>query len=339
MDLLADDFCPSEESLLRLLEADAPAEERESLLLHLDTCSGCRMAVVETTRVAARKPSLCTLAVGEILLGRYQIRRFIARGGMGEVYEATDLRSGERVALKTLAATLLDDAGAIVRFQGEARLASRISHPNLSRLLDFGTHHQEGAAGEAQPVAFLTMEFLEGPTLGQRLTSEGPLDEREVLGLMRQILAALGAIHQAGVVHRDLKSDNVLLVSGRAVVMDLGLARALDGSVLTTLPHLLNVVGTLDCMAPEQIEGEPVGRAADLYAAGVLMFELLTGKRPFLKVPLAVRLGRPAPLPSSLRPGLAPEWDRIVGRCLMRRPQDRYAAVAELVDALGRVMS
>jgi serine/threonine protein kinase len=340
---LQDEFCPSEEALLRLLDSQAPPDEREPLLRHLDGCSGCRLAVAETTRLNTRfqRSALCVFGPGEVLAERYRVERFIARGGMGEVYEATDLASGGRVAVKTLAAALLDDPGAAVRFAGEVRLAGRVSHPNLSRLLDFGVHHQLGPAGEAQPVSFLVMELLEGVSVTQRLLLRGPLTGEEVTALMRQVLAAVAAIHRAGIIHRDLKGDNVLLVPGpegeRAVVMDLGLARALDGSVLTTLPHLMAVVGTADCMAPEQIEGQPVGRAADVYALGLLLFEMLTARRPFPRLSPALRIARPAPLPSSLVPALSPEWDRVVVRCLARRPQDRFASVEELWAALARV--
>jgi serine/threonine protein kinase len=121
------------------------------------------------------------------------------------------------------------------------------------------------------------------------------------------------------------------------VVMDLGLARALDGSVLTTLPHLMAVVGTVDCMAPEQIEGHPVTRAADVFGLGVLLFEMLTARRPFPRISPVARIGRPPPLPSSLVPGLSGEWDGVVVRCLARRPQDRFAGIPELGAALSAV--
>jgi serine/threonine protein kinase len=346
-----DEGCPPEEQLLRLLQPEAAAEEREQILLHLDVCPGCRLAVAESTRgggAAARPATLATLAPGEVLLGRYQIQRFIARGGMGEVYAAIDRQGAEIdrhgaeiVALKTLSATFLDDEAALFRFQGEARLARRVRHRNVCRLLDFGIHEQEGFAGERQAISFLTMELLEGVTLGRRIAARGPHPAAEIVDLLQQIAAGLGAIHQAGIVHRDLKTDNVFLVPDgdreRAVLMDFGLARALDGTVLTTLPHLLvGMVGTIDCMAPEQIEGGAVGPAADVYALGVLLFELLTGKRPFARLTPAARLLRPPPLPSTLVPGLARGWDQVVLRCLARRPEDRFPGLGDLLDALPR---
>lgn len=347
-----DDFCPSEEELVRLLGATADPGEREKLLLHVDVCPGCRLAIAETTRALANEPvhgrtgatGPCTLGLGERLLGRYEIRRFIARGGMGEVYEAVDMKTEHRVALKTLAATALDDASAALRFEGEARLARMVTHPNVCRILDFGIHRQNDHAGESHAVSFFTMEYLEGETLAHRIGAQGPLSGAAAMPLVHSILAGLSAIHDAGIVHRDLKSENVFLVADaagteRAILMDFGLARALDGSVLTTLPHvLLGLVGTIDCMAPEQIEGATrVGPPADIYAMGVLLFEILTGRRPFSKMSPAVRLTRPAPLPSSLVPNLDRAWDSVITRCLARRPEDRFATLAALRAALPTI--
>jgi serine/threonine protein kinase len=336
-----DDFCPPEETLLRLLDSDGDPGEREGLLAHLDACSGCRLAVAEITR-ASSGPSLTaraglhTLAAGERVVDRYEIRRFIARGGMGEVYEAIDLRDGQPLALKTMAATVLDDDDAAFRLRGEARLAGRVSHPNVCRILDFGVHDQ-GVTG-AEPIPFLTMELLQGVTLTRRLAGRGPLCPEAVAPLMAQIVGGLGAIHAAGIVHRDLKSENVFLVPAphgeRAILMDFGLARVLDGSVLTTMPHLsLALMGTLECMAPEQIEGAKVGPAADIYALGVLLFELLTARRPFRKMSPAIRLTSPPPLPSGIAAALA-GWDPVVARCLARRPEERFARPEDVLAAL-----
>jgi serine/threonine protein kinase len=339
----SDDFCPPEETLLRLLDSDGDPDEREGLLAHLDSCSGCRLAIVEITRAKggqspAAQAGLHTLAPGERVVGRYEIRRFIARGGMGEVYEAIDLQGGQRLALKTMAATVLDDDDAAFRLRGEARLAGRVNHPNVCRILDSGIHDQRGTVPDSEPIPFLTMELLEGVTLTRRIAGRGALAIEAVAPLMGQIVAGLGAIHAAGIVHRDLKSENVFLIPApegeRAILMDFGLARALDGSVLTTMPHLsLALMGTLECMAPEQIDGAKVGPAADIYALGVLLFELLTGKRPFRKVSPAVRLTSPPPLPSAIAPVLA-HWDPVVARCLARRPEDRFARPADVLAAL-----
>jgi serine/threonine protein kinase len=341
--------CPSEEELLVHLAAPGAPGESEKLLAHFDECASCRLAVAEATRARA-VPSgqwaapaaigIRTLSVGERVLGRYEVRRFIARGGMGEVYEAFDLLLDERVALKTLASTVLDDDRAAFRFKGEVRLARKVTHPNVCRILEFGVHSRPHL-NEEESVPFLTMDFLSGETLAQRIMTRGAYPPADALPVLRQILAGLKAIHDAGIVHRDLKSENVFLVTDahgeeRVVLMDFGLARAVDGSVPTTMPHrLAGLAGTIDCMAPEQIHGgAPVGQAADVFAVGVLIYELLSGKRPFVRVPPWQRLTEPAPRLASAAPHLHRTWDAVVRRCLERKPEDRFPNLGELLAAL-----
>ncbi len=332
--------CPSEDRLLAYVTHGRDADQ---LLGHLDGCDDCRQLMAAVVRGFAPAPpgahaaagAVDTLSAGERLLDRYQIRRFIARGGMGEVYEAFDELLDERVALKTLACTALDDPRAALRFRAEARLARRVTHPNVCRILEYGVH------ARPEPISFLTMEYLEGETLRARVARRGGLPEAEALPLARQVLAGLAAIHGAGIVHRDLKSENVFLVPDgrggeRAVLMDFGLARALDGSIVSTWPRTRALAGTLDCMAPEQIEGKPLGVAADVFACGVLLFELLTGRRPFVGLPPATRLRAVAPAPSTLAPALGTRWDAVIARCLALRPSERHADAAALADALPR---
>jgi serine/threonine protein kinase len=341
--------CPSEEDLLVHLSAANPASS--GILAHIDGCAPCRMLVAEASRAlalergparpSAERSGRHTLSPGEKVLERYEIRRFIARGGMGEVYEAFDPLLDETVALKTLAPTVLDDDRAALRFKGEARLARRVTHPNVCRILEFGLHVRHSAADQAESIPFLTMEFLSGETLATRLARRGRYLPEEALPLVLQILAGLEAIHRAGIVHRDLKSENVFLVidprgGERVVLMDFGLARALDGSVLTTWPHLApGIAGTIECMAPEQIQGSRVGPPADIYAMGVLLFELLGGRRPFAKVPPSVRLLNEAPRLSTIALRVTRSWDRAVATCLERRPEDRFSSVAALLAALA----
>jgi serine/threonine protein kinase len=348
--VIALEGCPSEEELLMHLAAPGAEADSERMLAHFDVCAACRLAVAEATRaLAAPGPpaaqqalGIRTLSLGERVLGRYEIRRFIARGGMGEVYEAFDLLLDERVALKTLASTMLDDDRAAFRFKGEVRLARKVTHPNVCRILEFGVHGRR-QLNEEESVPFLTMEFLAGETLAQRIARRGPYTPDEARPLLQQILAGLKAIHGAGIVHRDLKSENVFLVADprgeeRAVLMDFGLARAVDGSVPTTLPHrLAGLAGTIDCMAPEQIHGGvPVGPTADVFALGVLMYELLSGKRPFVRVPPWQRLNDASPRLAAAAPHLPRTWDALVGRCLQRRPDDRFQELDEVLDALPR---
>jgi serine/threonine protein kinase len=339
--------CPTEERLLAFVGAGERESVDEALLAHLDGCDECRAVVAEATRSlvagggAHRGPSgTQSLAIGDRVVDRYEIRRFIARGGMGEVYEAHDPLLDERVALKTLAATTLDDDGAAFRFRAEARLARRVTHVNVCRILEFGVHARglPGVAREALP--FLTMEFLSGETLAARVARSGRMTIARAAPLIEQILAGLKAIHDVGIVHRDLKSENVFLVpesrGDRVVLMDFGLARALDGSVVSTLPHQKRLVGTMETMAPEQIEGGRVGVAADVFAFGALLFEILTGRRPFAGVPPHKRVRSPAPDPRAVAPDLDPRWAAIITRCLAPSPGDRFADLEQLRAALPR---
>ncbi|NTV80297.1 MAG: serine/threonine protein kinase, partial [Candidatus Aminicenantes bacterium] len=216
--------------------------------------------------------------------------RFIARGGMGEVYEAEDLELRESVALKTVRAEIAADSRALERFKTEVHLARKVTHPSACRIFDV-FHHRDESAGPGGPdVTFLSMELLRGETLASRLARAGRLAPGEALPLVEQMAGALEAAHRAGVIHRDFKSANVMLTPRgtgsaeiRAVVTDFGLARrnpVVDASVASeTLTGA--VAGTPAYMAPEQIEGGPITAATDIYALGVVMYEMLTGKQPF----------------------------------------------------------
>jgi serine/threonine protein kinase len=316
------------------------------MLAHLDGCETCRRLIAEASRAAQgpspRAPStgVRTFSDGQLLVDRYRIERFLARGGMGEVYLAEDRLLEERVALKTLTCTALDDPRAAVRFKAEARLARRVTHANICRILEFGVQVCTRSDGLPESIPFLTMEFLTGETLSQRVARRGRLPGREAVPLLRQVIAGLQAIHACGIVHRDLKSENVFLVPDargreRVVVMDFGLARAIDGSVVSTWPLARVFAGTIDTMAPEQLEGRPFGPAVDIFAFGVLAFEVVTGRRPFVNVPPLQRLRHRSPAPSSVASDLHACWDAIIGRCLELEPSARFAHLDELDAALA----
>jgi tRNA A-37 threonylcarbamoyl transferase component Bud32 len=328
----------------RRLEGTRLQDVRE----HLDGCTACRVVMAEAARIATaslaapRTPR--TLADGETVAGRYEIRRFVARGGMGEVYEAFDSALGEVIALKTITVTAVDQADAVKRLLAEVRIARKVTHPNVCRILEFGTHRRAGSVDP--PVPFLTMPLLSGETLARRLKSVGRLPPADALRILEELAAGLAAVHDVGVVHRDFKSDNVFLVRGedgseRAVVMDFGLARALEaqGDRHRTTGGVL--LGTPAYMAPEQVEGKPITKAVDLYAFGVVAFEAITGQVPFVAESAAAvalaRLQRGAAPPSSVIPGLDRAWDDVIQRCLRRAPEQRYRSVAELGVALDRV--
>ncbi|HEY7374516.1 MAG TPA: serine/threonine-protein kinase [Polyangia bacterium] len=299
-------------------------------------------ARIATATPASRTPR--TLADGETVAGRYQIRRFIARGGMGEVYEAFDAALGETIALKTIVVTAVDQADAVKRLLAEVRIARKVTHPNVCRILEFGTHQRAGSTEE--PVPFLTMPLLAGETLAKRVERSGRLPPHEALRILSELATGLAAVHAVGVVHRDFKSDNVFLVRGddgseRAVVMDFGLARALERRADQNRSTGRVLIGTPAYMAPEQVEGKAITKAVDVYAFGVVAFELLTGRVPFVaESAAAVALARlqrgPAP-PSSMVGGLDKAWDAIIQRCLRRAAAQRYSSMTELAGALERL--
>ena len=313
---------------------------------HIATCSQCRQLVAEAARTLDSSPrtqrTVATLRPGEVVAERYEIVRFIARGGMGEVYEARDRLLGAVVALKTLACTILESEVAMARLKQEVLIARRITHPHVCRLFDFSVHEQDAPRGPLH-IPFLTMELLHGQTLGERLRQSGRLSVAAARPLLLQMTSALGAVHAAGIVHRDFKSDNVFLVAEpgggeRAVVMDLGLARRQDlarsGAALTGD----GLVGTLDYMAPEQLEGGAPRPAFDVYALGVVMFEMLTGQRPFAaRTAIATALRRfreGPPTPSEAVSGVDPSLDAVVARCLEKDPARRFATMEEVRRAL-----
>ena len=229
-----------------------------------------------------------TFAEGDLVSGRFRVVRFIARGGMGEVYEAEDLELGERVALKTIREDIAADERVNQRFRREVQLARKITHPNVCRIFDLFQHQFAGPREGTPPVLFVTMELLTGETLAQRLKREGPMTAEQARPIVAQMAAALSAAHAADIVHRDFKSSNVVLLPParawdppRAVVTDFGLAYSVSDSTKgVTLSGSGDLLGTPDYMAPEQVEGGPVTPATDVYALGIVLYEMVTGVRP-----------------------------------------------------------
>jgi hypothetical protein len=326
----------TEPQLLAYAAGEEALSRSREVTDHVDHCVRCQTLLAEAVRaldeappVSSERGLLRTLRTGELLLERYQVLRFVGAGGMGEVYEARDEHLGTTVALKTLALPSLDDRQAVLRLKSEVLLARRATHPNVCRIFDFGVYGRPGAAG-AEEIPFLTMELLAGDTLAQRLRA-GPLGPAEAASIAAQILTGLGAVHGAGIVHRDLKPENVFLVpepgqsAPRVVLMDFGLARsALSGASLTASGA---VVGTVGYMAPEQLEGRAATPASDLYALGVVLFEMVTGRRPFSgDVSPAVAL--------ETAPALPPPWRPAILRCLERGLAERFATVEGVRAAL-----
>jgi serine/threonine protein kinase/tetratricopeptide (TPR) repeat protein len=260
---------------------------------------------------------------------------------MGEVYEAEDRTLATRIALKVIRPETADNPQAEARFKREVQLAREVSHPNVCRLHDVGIHRSGG-----NEVLFLTMELLTGTSLRDLLVRDGPLSPVEALPIVEQMAAALDAAHAAGIIHRDFKSANVMVSAGgaeeksrRVVVTDFGLARSFSGKQnLQSISDSGAVLGTPAYMAPEQVEGEHVTSAADVYAFGIVLYEMMTGFRPFDGgSPFSVAARRlnelPTP-PSKHRPDLAPAWEQVILRCLSRKPEDRYATAGEAVRSI-----
>lgn len=268
---------------------------------------------------------------GDVAAERFRIVRFLAAGGMGEVYEAEDLELHERVAVKTLRPELAITESAYLRFKQEIQLSRKVTHPNVCRIHDLWRHTREGG----RTTHFLTMELLEGETLAARLAREGRMDPAVVLSMARQMVEGLEAAHAAGVIHRDLKPGNVMLVGERVVITDFGLSRSLSVSGATVTGSTL---GTPAYMAPEQIEGAEMGPATDIYSMGVLLYEMVTGRLPFRGgsvMALAVKKMRETPPPpSSLVDGLPPTWDRAILACLAQEPEYRFQSARALLVAL-----
>ncbi|MGA7416086.1 MAG: serine/threonine-protein kinase, partial [Bryobacteraceae bacterium] len=270
-------------------------------------------------------------------VGHYRIVRKIGEGGMGVVYEARDERLGRAVAIKTLRGTD-ETEEARKRLWREARSLARVSHPHVCQLFD---------AGEDGETVFLVLELLEGQSLAERLTG-GPLPVAETVQIARQILEALSALHALEIVHRDLKPSNVFLTPHGVKLLDFGLARS-QGTVplgdagrtrtATTFTSPGTIMGTPQYMAPEQVAGLVAGPAADIFAVGCIIYEMLAGKAAFqgasiLDLLYAVVHHNPPLLAGSRE---IEALDQVIRRALAKRAQDRYASAQEMLDAVSAV--
>lgn len=268
-------------------------------------------------------------------LGPYEIEAAIGAGGMGEVYRARDTRLDRLVAIKVLPQGLAAGQQVRERFQREARAASALNHPNICTIYDVGTDPP-----------FIAMELLDGETLQQRLT-HGPLDVRSSIEIVTAIADALDAAHSTGLVHRDVKPANIVLTARGPKILDFGLAKPAPtsavvwsndptqpGDALLTVPGL--TLGTVPYMSPEQAQGQPVDARSDIFSVGLVLYEMLSGRRAFvgetdLATLAAIVRDEPAPLEATL------ELQRVVMRCLRKAPADRLQTMAELKAALGRL--
>ena len=264
------------------------------------------------------------LQEGLVLGDRYALTTKIASGGMGDVWEADDTVLSRQVAVKVLRPGTDEEVFAR-RFRSEALYSANLCHPNIATVFDYG---------EEDTLAYLVMELVPGEPLSALVQREGALEPDRVRAIMGQAALALGAAHEAGVVHRDVKPANILVApDGTVKLTDFGIARAIDGSGQTQTGEVL---GTPHYLSPEQALGEPATGASDLYALGIVAHEMLTGRRPFDKgTPVATALAQvnepPPPLPPHVPGGLR----RLIERCLNKKPADRPDSARELGELLG----
>ncbi|HET9478814.1 MAG TPA: protein kinase [Pyrinomonadaceae bacterium] len=307
----------------------------------MKTCPKCGVEYPDTTTLCpADGVALETTSdslIGTTLAGKYRIDARLNEGGMGTVYRATHVLMEKTVAIKVLRPSLAADEKIVARFSREARAASRISHPNALSVTDFGE--------DENGIVFLVMEFLSGKTLKQVIRDEGPLPLQKVVEITRQVGDALNAAHLQGVVHRDLKSDNIMLLDStageHAKVLDFGIAKinepgeARDAGL--TAPNL--VIGTPQYMSPEQCSQETeIDSRSDIYSLGVILYEMLVGHVPFTAdsptMVMMKHLQEPVPSVLEERPDLPAAIGRVIARAMAKLPANRYQTIAELVEDL-----
>lgn len=274
--------------------------------------------------------------VGRLVDGRYQVTSRLARGGMATVYLATDLRLDRDVALKVMHPHLAEEEPLVARFHREATSAARVSHPNVVAVYDQG---RDGAT------VYLAMEHVAGTTLREEMTARGPMSAGTALSLLEPVLDALAAAHRAGVVHRDVKPENVLLTAdGRVKVADFGLARGTGPAATATATATTGVLlGTVAYLAPELLQRGVADARADVYAAGVMLFEMVTGRQPFtgeVAAQVAYRhVLEMVPAPSTVAAGVPPQIDDLLAWCTARDPDQRPSDARELLHEVRELRS
>src|SRR5438270_11325139 len=280
--------------------------------------------------MAAPAPELKTL-------GRYNIERTIGKGAMGVVYEGLDPRLGRRVAIKTILKSHLDEDTAkdySMRFVREAQAVARLNHPNIVQVYDFG---EEGN------VAYLVMEFIKGKELKSFFDANERFELKEVVRIMGELCEALEFAHNAGIIHRDIKPANVMLdAQAHTKLTDFGVARVQDSDKTVERTQAGTLVGTPAYMSPEQITGVNIDKRSDVFSAGIILYQFLTGEKPFTGSgawTIAKKiLHEQPPLPSSLNNAITPLFDAVVNKALAKSPDQRFASARELGVALRQAL-
>jgi serine/threonine-protein kinase len=264
--------------------------------------------------------------------GRYELHRRLGKGGMAEVFLARDLQLGRPVAVKVLFTQFAGDPAFVERFRREAQAAANLNHPNIVSVYDWGQEHG---------TYFIVMEYVEGRSLAELLRSDGPMEPSAAVEIATDVAAALGAAHTAGVLHRDIKPGNILVTpSGLVKVADWGIGRAMDAAVEENLTQTGAVMGTATYFSPEQAQGLPLDNRSDLYALGVVLYEMVTGRPPFQgDSPVAIaykHVQEPPRPPRSINASVPPELEAITMQLLEKQPDDRYATAEDLRADLRR---
>jgi serine/threonine protein kinase/tetratricopeptide (TPR) repeat protein len=288
--------------------------------------------VVRTPAPATRTPagmfvSAAILEIGDVLGGRYEILQLLGEGGMGAVYKAKDRELDRFVALKVIRRDLASNAAIVARFKQELLLSHQVTHKNVIRIYDLA---------DADGVKFITMEFIEGADLRRLLIERGKFTAEEAVETIRQVCFALYAAHSVGVIHRDLKPQNVMRdLQGRTLVMDFGLARSVESDGMTNTGAL---VGTMEYMSPEQAVGKELDQRSDIFALGLVFFELLTGNTPYkadTAIASLLKRNQERAIPAvEMDPSIAKGLSDIVAKCLERDLNQRYQSVQEILNDL-----
>jgi serine/threonine protein kinase/Tfp pilus assembly protein PilF len=310
-------------------QSDNPTES-----LYCSRCGtqliGRRDSSPSFTQTAAFVPPQPELAIGATFAGRYQVMEELGKGGMGRVYKAFDSEIQELVALKILNPEIAAGEGVIERFRNELKLARRIAHRHVCRMFDLG---------RADETTYITMEFVSGEDLKTLLRRVGQLPSGRTVAIAREVAEGLAEAHRQGVIHRDLKPQNIMIDRvGSAHIMDFGIARSSGGGGITG-PGV--IIGTPDYMSPEQLEGKDADQRSDIYSFGAVLFEMVTGEAPFEgSTPMAVALKHKTEKPRdprALNPQVPAELGRLILRCLEKDPQKRYETAEALLADLTAI--
>ena len=330
-------FCPKDGSMLVDVQGSSAAPASPAPAPKTPLPGGSATAVrTPAARPASPVPDRASTLSNQILDGRYQVMKKLGEGGMSYVYLAKELSSGSEVAIKVLSPRLASDKSSVERLRREAGLAMRLDHPNVCRIIRLG-ESEDG-------LIYLVMPFLHGDLLSDREVKGGPMEVETSIRFLRQVCAGLQHAHELQIVHRDLKPENIMIIGDgdggeRAVVMDFGLAkeRRADPSI-AKLTATGIILGTPEFMSPEQIRGKALDARSDIYALGIVAFEMFTGKLPFQgRNAQEMMIARLRGNPLSLRQVRAemPEWlERALAKAMETNPDNRYSTALEFAEAL-----